>query len=446
MNLKFIRIINLIIVALIFLAIKLYSQNIYFGDLHLHSELSGDANGNIDSLYRFAKNVSKIDFVCFSEHNPTNTTWETMKQKANINNIPNQFITFCGYEWTSVNNGHRIVIYKDENPPVFIPTLFSLDTLLKLLRINNGLALIAHSDFYPYQSNPVTTVKDSKIQNNIEVQGYNGFRYEYYNNQYPPFNQLPNHSVQDWLIYNEPLGIIANSDDHTGNPGSRGLTAIIADSLTRESLFDSIKKRHNYATSGAKIKLNFSCTKGIMGDSITCEENEIINFNIYAKGTNKIKKIEILKNNITINTVILNDTIVNFNFPLEFQTIKNNVYIRVHQIDNQMAWTSPIFIYKDIATQINNEQLNADGNKYIYPNPFNNNTKLTLYINKECIVEINIYDILGRKISEIFNGKKNKGIHEFNIDASQIGLKSGVYYCKIKYNNKQNTVKMIVKK
>jgi hypothetical protein len=61
-----------------------------------------------------------------------------------------------------------------------------------------------------------------------------------------------------------------------------------------------------------------------------------------------------------------------------------------------------------------------------YPNPFNFQTTISFYLPRVSKVEINIYNIYGQVVSEIFNNTKNAGFHKLNWDASN--LSSGIYF------------------
>lgn len=82
-----------------------------------------------------------------------------------------------------------------------------------------------------------------------------------------------------------------------------------------------------------------------------------------------------------------------------------------------------------------------------YPNPFNPATVITFSIkapgkgNLRQNVLIAVYDILGRKAAEIFNGSLAPGIYSINWNAS--GFSSGVYFYKLETQNYSETKKMI---
>ncbi|MGC8653662.1 MAG: VPS10 domain-containing protein [Candidatus Kryptoniota bacterium] len=64
-----------------------------------------------------------------------------------------------------------------------------------------------------------------------------------------------------------------------------------------------------------------------------------------------------------------------------------------------------------------------------YPNPFNPSTLISYRLPSESYVTLRVYDILGREIKTLFNGRQNKGDHNVNFDAS--ALPSGVYFYRI---------------
>lgn len=60
-----------------------------------------------------------------------------------------------------------------------------------------------------------------------------------------------------------------------------------------------------------------------------------------------------------------------------------------------------------------------------YPNPFNPTTTISFEMNQSGFVSLNLYDILGSKISELIAEEKQAGRHEIIFDAAS--LPSGVY-------------------
>ncbi|MGE5796032.1 MAG: T9SS type A sorting domain-containing protein, partial [Ignavibacteria bacterium] len=61
-----------------------------------------------------------------------------------------------------------------------------------------------------------------------------------------------------------------------------------------------------------------------------------------------------------------------------------------------------------------------------YPNPFNPITEIKYSLAEESYVKIILFDVLGRKIKDLFFGEQNAGLHEINFNGSD--LSSGVYF------------------
>ncbi|MFO7448430.1 MAG: T9SS type A sorting domain-containing protein [Ignavibacteriaceae bacterium] len=64
-----------------------------------------------------------------------------------------------------------------------------------------------------------------------------------------------------------------------------------------------------------------------------------------------------------------------------------------------------------------------------YPNPFNPVTKIIFSINKLSFVRLEILNILGEVVSEIYSGIRNSGEYEISFNAS--GLSAGIYFCRL---------------
>ncbi len=82
--------------------------------------------------------------------------------------------------------------------------------------------------------------------------------------------------------------------------------------------------------------------------------------------------------------------------------------------------------------------------KQNYPNPFNPVTKINYSVPRAEFVTIKIFDILGREVSTLVNGKLEAGYYSFDFDASS--LSSGVYLYKMNAGSFEKTMRMVVVK
>ncbi len=83
-----------------------------------------------------------------------------------------------------------------------------------------------------------------------------------------------------------------------------------------------------------------------------------------------------------------------------------------------------------------------------YPNPFNPVTKIKYAISQSEIVQLKIYDILGREIKTLLSEFKPTGTYEIEFDATSVvgGLPSGVYFYRLYAGNYVETKKMLLMK
>ena len=77
-----------------------------------------------------------------------------------------------------------------------------------------------------------------------------------------------------------------------------------------------------------------------------------------------------------------------------------------------------------------------------YPNPFNPTTAISYSIPNSSFVQIQIFDILGRKVSTLLNEEKTAGNYKINFNASN--LTSGVYFYRLQAGSFVQTKKMLL--
>ena len=165
------------------------------------------------------------------------------------------------------------------------------------------------------------------------------------------------------------LGVVAGSDMHRltmghlcKTPGKRwpqggwencqyqtaGLQATYASELTRQGLYQGMKDRYTYGTSGARIVLLFSCNGSPMGSQIKQEKGKP-DFRIEVGGTDILSEIamcrydgkkwsEPFKKRISDKDQMSTSWKDN-----DFSEV-GIYYVRVTQKDGEQAWSSPIWI------------------------------------------------------------------------------------------------------
>ncbi len=78
----------------------------------------------------------------------------------------------------------------------------------------------------------------------------------------------------------------------------------------------------------------------------------------------------------------------------------------------------------------------------VFPNPINSNSRIEFTLKNTENVELAIFDIQGRKISNILNKNLNAGNHAYPV--GKYLTKKGVYLCRFKIKNNISTAKLIV--
>ncbi|MBE2256888.1 MAG: T9SS type A sorting domain-containing protein [Ignavibacteria bacterium] len=73
-----------------------------------------------------------------------------------------------------------------------------------------------------------------------------------------------------------------------------------------------------------------------------------------------------------------------------------------------------------------------------YPNPFNPTTNIDFQIKNESFVELEIYDLMGRKIKTLLNKNLNSGSYSVKFEAEN--LSSGIYFYKLKTLSTNNEI------
>ena len=127
------------------------------------------------------------------------------------------------------------------------------------------------------------------------------------------------------------------------DPGRRGLTAVIADTLTRKAIMAALSLRRCYATTGPRVQLSFTINGHFMGEDIFTDVAP--NIGVVFNSPVNINTVEIIKNNrmahvaIYVNTTsgVVSWTDTNF-------TYSSCYYIRLRTESSGLIWSSPIWV------------------------------------------------------------------------------------------------------
>ncbi|NOU36295.1 MAG: CehA/McbA family metallohydrolase [Kiritimatiellaceae bacterium] len=332
---------------------------IFFGDIHVHCEISTDAVGSPDHAYEHARNFCGLDFAALSDHSPREEKYKELIAAGNRHNVPLHFPTMIGFEWSSGRYGHRNVYYPDDKGPEQPKGGDNTAPWWKFLDEHHVRALTVphHSNMRgglkadgSYVWGPLDWSKSNdKYQRIVEIDQNRGSS-EAPGGPNPElrivFPEDVGSSVQTALSMGHRLGFIGSTDTHWGRPGiGEGMAVILSSELARESLFNSLYDRHCYAVSGARILVFFTVNGFPMGSEIKLSPKDQRTISFRAIGTGSIKKVELLRNNEVIKTWDGTGDDISGGLSVTDELGRGEwYYIRITQADAQMAWSSPVWV------------------------------------------------------------------------------------------------------
>lgn len=288
--------------------------NVYWGDVHSHTRFSWDGVGDGDNAFEYARDIAGLDFYARTDHSIEPKEDGTVGLHAAIYdeyveapekfNDPGRFVTIHAYECSFGRPyGHHNVYFRGMPGPLANPQTTTLEGLWGMLKAGDALTIPHHTGKFP--SGVDFRVHNEDFRRNFELYSGHGLS-ETYDPVHPlAFEQSeftspgrsrnePQHAQDAWR-WGLQLSTVSGSDDHRGQPGKPqyGLTAVRAESLTRDAVFQSMYDRRTYATTGAKILLDFTIEGSEMGSIVAVEDSPQLR--ISAHGTDTIKWVELLR-------------------------------------------------------------------------------------------------------------------------------------------------------
>ena len=270
------------------------ASQIYWGDMHSHSQLS-DGSGTPQHHYYYARYVACLDFCALTDHGELMQVepgaCDALEQATNDAYVPGEFVALQGMEWTQVQDGHKTCIFSGnqlpKNPPLSFmsqSTPGDLWNALDNLTANTGcqaLAIPHHTTKAEYIEDwTYTNPRYEKFAEVTSVHGECLFEQRDPSCLRPlgdaPGNYTPGTCVMDAFKMGYRLACAANSDEHDGHPGHSlghtaayigcqqplstwsprvdlpypgGITAVHAANLTRGAIFIGLENALIYASS-----------------------------------------------------------------------------------------------------------------------------------------------------------------------------------------------------
>lgn len=294
----------------------------FWGDLHGQSEETVGTN-SARSYFRFARDAACVD-ICSHQGNDfqiTHAFWLHINKLTEQFDTPGTFLAVPGYEWsgnTHVGGDHN-VYYRSEGEAIF----------------RTHKALIADKSI-PFTDAPRINDLFDKLRDkgdNVVVNAHVGGRHaDLAVGDDPAIRKsVEIHSAWgtfEWLLHQAMdldmvVGVVCASDDHHGRPGASypgaslfgttgGLTCYIMPRLNRDNLFNAMRCRHHYGTTGSRMFLDVSLSgrspvfvrdedggdtylaapQAIMGDVVRTAETELT-LDVRMAGTAPLQRIDL---------------------------------------------------------------------------------------------------------------------------------------------------------
>jgi len=348
--------------------------NIYFGDLHVMAGRGapyGSLASDHPNSYRYARDVEGLDFAVATIGVSSQEMWEQDLAVDAQFNEPHRFVTFPAMEFYFAT-GHKNVYF-----PVADPPLLKAKTAAELFEaIGDTECMViphhpnCHSESRPdsgwgaYDFDSINPRYERLIEvcqnrGSFEVDRIGGVVY------------LGGHgsSVQDALARGLRLGFVGGTDTHVGLAGEHrsalggldpeeivvgGFTAVLAEELTRESIYEALDARRCYATLASHILLSVKLNGHWMGSELT--ESEVgsqRSLEIKVAGARELESVEIVRNNQTVAQfdcagVLFEESWTDSEPLADIPKLDDPstvfYYVRVTQRDQRMAWSSPIWL------------------------------------------------------------------------------------------------------
>ena len=336
--------------------------NIYFGQLHSHTSYS-DGAGTCEEAFNHAANeVENLDFLAVTDHSNSfdNDT------KANIKDgsvskewvegheladkyTRDDFVSLYGYEmtWSGGAPGHMNTFNTDGFMSRNMAGYESKSRAAlqnyyaQLVDTPDSISMFNHpgttfGDFYDFayyskaNDRQITLIEVGNGEGAIGSSGY-----------FPSYEYYTRALDKGWHV--APAN---NQDNHKGRWGdaNTGRSVILADSLSRENIYDAIRNMRVYATEDNDLKIYYTLNGYEMGTTLDMMPAEVkIKVKTSDPTDSGKMNVEVIANGgVSVASKYVDEAAAETEFTLS----PNNsyYYIRVTQADGNIAVTAPVWL------------------------------------------------------------------------------------------------------
>lgn len=243
----------------------------FWGDIHGQSDETLGTN-SAREYFRFGRDRAFLDVMSHqgNDFQITGAFWRDLNTLAAALDEPGRFVCFPGYEWSANTavGGDRNVFYRREGETIHRSSHAQIADAVDIA----DEASDAHDAKVLFEK---LSGKDCVVMAHV------GGRYAdiLYAHDAVLETAVEVHSAWgtfEWIVAdafakNYRVGIVANSDGHKGRPGAcfpgasffgsmGGLTCYLAPRLDRDAIFEAMRRRHHFATTGNRCVLDLAVT------------------------------------------------------------------------------------------------------------------------------------------------------------------------------------------
>lgn len=335
--------------------------NLYFGQLHAHTDISNGA-GSVEEAFQYASQVDGLDFFAVTDHSDSfdnadmgaidadgadiSADWAAGKQAAaSVTN--GDFVGLFGFEMTWPEDkqlGHISTFNtpgwqtRDQADFENVPT--ALENYYKALAsVPGSVSQFNHPD---------------TVHGDFE-------RFDHYSPQYDAVVSLLEVAGEDGVVDCEYYDLALdkgwhvaptnNQNNHKGQWGdaSEARTVVLAKSLTEEALYAAMKDRRVYATQDSDLAIYYELNGTVMGSIIPKSESAAVTVFLNDPTDEAIGSVEVVADG---GAVLVSEYVETPSRVLELSVPSgySYYYLRVTQLDGDVAVTAPVWMdgYDDI--------------------------------------------------------------------------------------------------
>lgn len=334
----------------------------YFGDIHAHTWMS-DGMGDVDEYFLRSRDVFRDDFAALTDHDlfvgqrVLNSQYEEHKRAVEQHHEDGRFVTLYAQEWTTGRPprgwGHINLYGTTPDHPLMDHSDPRWDTQAKLMAACRQHGMIAAPHHIGWTGHQWEE-HDPEVVRFLEICSVHGVFEKMGNEPIPHRGGIAGMFVQDGLAMGKKFGLAGGSDQHgliwhhricwKRNAYRGGLVGVLAPELTREAIFDALRHRRTFATTGVKMRMGFKVNGALMGSEITCEGPPVLEADLIAM--QDIRWVDVVRGNEDVLRYGGESLHTFFSFTDEGCPVGRETwyYLRVIFESGDMAWSSPIWV------------------------------------------------------------------------------------------------------